>query len=117
LYQGPAEKYYKQLEEAGEEFILYNGFGYEEYRRIQRSTARAESLNRTVKSPLFELKIKNEEIKRIIKDEWKICLPEPYKILKHNNCIPCFKAGKRDWKKYWRYYPESFKKRKNTKRK
>lgn len=35
------------------------------------------------------------EIKRIIEQEWKIPLPKTYKNgLNHNNCIPCYKAGK-----------------------
>jgi len=114
LKQEPAEKFYNFMKE---EFILYNGFGVEEYRRIQRTFARAFSLNRMVKSPLYDLKIKNEEIKRIIRGKWKICLPEPYKYLNHNNCIPCFKAGKREWKKYWKYYPEEFEKAKTVEEK
>ncbi|MFA5349649.1 MAG: phosphoadenosine phosphosulfate reductase family protein, partial [Candidatus Paceibacterota bacterium] len=110
----PAEKFYKSL---NEEFILYNGFGIEEWKRIQRTYARAMSLNRIVKSPLFDLKIKNEEVKKIIREEWKICLPEPYKYLSHNNCLPCFKAGKKDWKRYWKYYPEAFEKAKQAEEK
>lgn len=49
-----------------------------------------------------------EDCKKIIREEWKICLPEPYKYLPHNNCIPCYKAGKGNWYKVWKYYPEQF---------
>lgn len=107
LKQEPSEKFLKNFKE---EYILYNGFGVEEWRRIQRSRARAESLGRTVKSPLYDLKISSEEVKRIIREDWKICLSEAYKYLSHNNCIPCFKAGKGHFKAVARYYPEEFEK-------
>ena len=110
LKQEPAEKFLKLL--CNDKYILYNGFGVEEFRRVQKVKARAELLNRVVKSPLFDLKIKNEEVKRIIKDEWKICLPDAYKYLQHNNCIPCFKAGKSHFKAVWKYFPEEFNKAK-----
>jgi hypothetical protein len=64
-------------------------------------------------SPLYDLKISGEEIKRIIREDWKICLPEPYKYLSHNNCIPCFKGGKSHWKQICLHYPEEFKKAKD----
>ena len=99
-----AEKYLKQFKP--NEFILYNGFGPDEWQRIQRAVARAEAVNRTVKSPLFEKRISNA--KDIIRNKWRICLPEPYKYLKHNNCIPCFKAGLGHFHKCWKYYPERF---------
>jgi len=47
-----------------------------------------------------------------IRDDWKICLPETYKYLTHNNCIPCFKAGKGHFYKVWRHYPQQFKRAK-----
>jgi 3'-phosphoadenosine 5'-phosphosulfate sulfotransferase (PAPS reductase)/FAD synthetase len=103
----PAEKYLKTIQEP---YILYNGFGKEEWRRIQKSLARAEGLNRVVKSPLYDLGISNDEVKRIIRDEWKICLPSAYKYLSHSNCIPCFKAGKGHFKAIAKYYPEEFEK-------
>ncbi|MBW2084465.1 MAG: hypothetical protein JRI54_00315 [Deltaproteobacteria bacterium] len=81
-----------------------SGYDIEEYRRI----IRAQALGSTAKYPLIETRITSREIKRIIANEWGIKLPEPYKYFKHNNCIPCFKAGKRDWYKVWRYYPERF---------
>jgi hypothetical protein len=49
-------------------------------------------------------------LKTIIKEDWKICLPETYKYLRHNNCIPCFKGGIGHFKRVWRYYPEYFQK-------
>lgn len=102
------EKFYKYLKEIGEEFIEYVGFGAEEWMRVQNATIKAEVKNRIVKFPLFVQKISNEEVKRIIQDDWKIELPQPYKYLKHNNCIPCFKAGQADFKLYWQFYPEAF---------
>ncbi len=107
LKQEPAEKYYKTLTE---DFILYIGYGPDEWRRIQRQTARIEHAGRSVRYPLAENNITNEQIKNIIKNEWKICLPEPYKYLKHNNCLPCFKGGVGHFKRIWRYYPEYFQK-------
>ena len=107
LKQEQSEEYYKTLDE---EYILYFGYGMEEWRRVQKQTARFESMGRKSRYPLFEKKISNDEVKRIIRDEWKIKLPEPYKYLKHNNCIPCFKAGMKEWRNYWLYYPEAFQK-------
>ena len=31
-----------------------------------------------------------------------------YLYLSHNNCIPCFKAGKGHFYKVWKHYPEQF---------
>lgn len=112
LKQKQGEKYIKKLEKEGIEFILYNGFGPDEWRRVQKATVRAEAQGRTVKSPLFERNISNTEVKRIIRDEWKICLPQPYIYLEHNNCIPCFKAGKSHFYKVWKHYPRQFQKAK-----
>lgn len=91
-------------------FILYNGLGMEEWGRVQKSMARAEQAGRKLVCPLFARRIANTEVKRIIRDEWKICLPQPYLYLEHNNCIPCFKAGKKQWHKVWKHYPEAFRK-------
>lgn len=103
------EKYCKSLTEP---FILYNGFGPDEWRRVQRATIRNEVRGWVEKSPLFELGITNEQVKKIIRDEWKICLPQPYIYLNHNNCIPCFKASKGHFYKVWKHYPEQFQKAK-----
>lgn len=105
LKQEPTEKFLKTIKEP---YILYNGFGREEWRRVQRSQARAESLGRVVQSPLYHSHISSDEVKNIIKNEWRICLPEPYKYLSHNNCIPCFKAGKGHFKAIAKYYPEEY---------
>lgn len=101
----PAEKFLKQMDEP---YILYNGLGMEEMNRVQRSILRGEVVGRTVRCLLAERQISNVEVKRIIRDEWKICLPEPYLYLRHNNCIPCFKAGKHHFIKVWEHYPAEF---------
>ena len=103
----PAEKFYKSIEEP---FIQYNGFGCDEWPRVQRATIRAESIGRTVKSPLFELGRGSDWAKQVIRDEWKICLPEPYQYLQHNNCIPCFKGGKGHFLQVAKYYPAEYEK-------
>ena len=105
LKQEPAEKYYKTLTE---DFTLYIGYDISEGRRIQKQTARIEHSGRKVKYPLMEHGLSSDAVKSIIKDEWEICLPEPYKYLRHNNCIPCFKGGLGHFKRVWRYYPEEF---------
>lgn len=105
LEQG--EKFIKGLSGA---YTLYNGFGMAEWKRVQRATVRVEAMGRKLICPLFERRISDDEVKRIIRDEWKICLPQPYQYLKHNNCIPCFKAGKAQWYKVWKHYPEAFRK-------
>lgn len=105
LKQEMAEEYYATLDE---DFTVYIGYGPEEWRRVQKQTARFEAIGRKSRYPLFENKIPASEIKRVITEEWKLKLPEPYAHLKHNNCIPCFKAGLKDWKMYWQYYPEQF---------
>lgn len=104
LKQEPAERYLK----GQTDYILYNGLGMEEWQRVQKATVRAEAMCRKLVCPLMERKIPNEEVKRIIRDKWKICLPQPYRHLTHNNCIPCFKAGKAHWHKVWKHYPVSF---------
>jgi hypothetical protein len=110
LKQKPKEEYYKYLESLGEDFTEYVGFGLEEWRRVQRATARNEKISRKVKFPIFEQKIPSSEVKRIITEEWGIKLPMAYEDLNHNNCIPCFKAGKSSWRVYWAKYPEQFQK-------
>ncbi len=101
----PSEKY---LAKQTEPYTLYNGLGPEEWGRVQRSIVRGEVQGRKVRCLLAERNISNAEVKKIIRDEWKICLPEPYIHLKHNNCIPCFKAGKGHFHKVWKYYPAEF---------
>ena len=103
----PAEKFYKGI---GDDFILYIGYGPDEERRLQKQTARFEVAGYKVKYPMFDRKITSEEAKRIIRDKWGICLPDPYKYIKHNNCLPCFKGGESHFYKVWKFYPEYFKK-------
>lgn len=110
LKQKMKEKYYKYLDSIGETYIEYVGYGTEEWRRIQKSYVRNQQLGREVRFPVFEQKIDGNEIKRIIKEEWKIDLPVAYEDLNHNNCIPCFKAGKSYWRVYWEKYPDKFNK-------
>ncbi len=106
------DRYLKRLEKAGEEFVIYVGFGRDEWRRIQKVWVRNQAQGRIVKFPLFDAgltgEVTGEDCKRIIREDWKICLPEPYKYLKHNNCIPCYRGGRRHWFKVWKYYPEQF---------
>lgn len=104
----PQERYFKRLESTGESFIQYVGYGFDEWRRVQRVYARHELSGRKIVFPLFKAKLTGTDAKCIIREEWKICLPEPYKYLSHNNCIPCYKGGKGHWYKVWKYYPEQF---------
>jgi hypothetical protein len=106
----PAQKYYKTLKDQGIDFVLYNGLGMEEWRRVQRSIARSIQDGHKLRCLLMERDISDKEVKRAIRDDWKICLPEPYKHLSHNNCIPCFKAGKLHFEKVARNYPAEFEK-------
>lgn len=99
----PGERYLKALTEP---YTLYNGFGPDEWRRVQRATLRAESNGRVVRSPLWERGITGDEVKRIIREEWGLELPQPYQYLSHNNCIPCYKAGRWHWYQVWQHYPE-----------
>jgi len=66
LKQEMAEEYYKTLDE---DYILYFGYGIEEWRRVQKQTARFMQIGRTAKYPIFESKIRNDEIKRIIQED------------------------------------------------
>jgi len=104
----PQDRYLKRLEKQGVDFIQYIGFGIDEWRRIQKVWARNQITGRKVEFPLLETKLSGKDSQQIIRKEWKICLPEPYMYLKHNNCIPCYKGGKGHWYKVWKYYPERF---------
>lgn len=104
----PAEMFYKTLK--GQEFITYNGFGPDEWKRVAKAVPRSELEGRKLRCLLYERNISNEIVKKTIMNEWKICLPNAYKYLSHNNCIPCFKAGKPHFYKVWLYYPERFQK-------
>lgn len=108
LKQEPAEFFYDELDKQGIKYTIYNGLGIEEWQRVQRSIIRGEVAGRKVRCLLAEKRISNNEVKKTIRDKWRICLPEPYLYLTHNNCIPCFKAGKGHFYKVWRHYPEQF---------
>ena len=106
LKQRPSDRFLKTI---AEEYTCYLGFTVDEIRRAQRSAARSAANNELVGFPLLDEGITASECKRIIKEDWRICLPEPYKYLQHNNCIPCFKSGsKKYWKLIAKHYPEQF---------
>lgn len=98
----------KYLESIKDEFTLYYGYGVKEWRRVQKQIARFAVKGIKSAYPLFERRIHDDTIKHIITSEWGICLPEPYKSLQHNNCIPCFKGGKGHFKAVWQNYPEQY---------
>lgn len=108
LKQQMKEEYFKYLKSIGEDFIEYVGFGIDEWGRMQKAIARAESNGRRVRFPLIEKRIKSEYVKNIIRDEWGIELPSAYKTLKHNNCIPCFKGGKSYFYDVYKNYPKEY---------
>ena len=81
----------------------------EEGKRVRNALARARRTGRAIRFPIYEKKLRGCEIKRIIEQEWGIPLPETYRNgLNHNNCIPCYKAGKASWRIYWEQYPERY---------
>lgn len=90
------------------EICLHYGYDTDEYRRIQKVFARMLIRGIKTEFDLYENRIKNISVKDIIQNEWKIELPQPYKYLKHNNCLPCFKAGKSQFKQFAKYYPNEF---------
>jgi 3'-phosphoadenosine 5'-phosphosulfate sulfotransferase (PAPS reductase)/FAD synthetase len=102
-----SEKFFNSLKE---KFIQYIGYGVDEWKRVQRTYTRNLTKGRIVKFPVYESGLNDSEIKKIIQDDWGIKLPSVYKYLKHNNCIPCFKAGKSEWKNFYLHYPEQYKK-------
>jgi hypothetical protein len=104
----PQERFLKRLEMSNKEFTIYVGFGADEWKRMQNSWAWNESKGRKVVFPLLDARLTGDGCKRIIREEWKICLPEPYLYLSHNNCIPCYKGGRGHWYKVWKHYPEQF---------
>lgn len=75
---------------------------------MQKTKARYKALGYEVKFPLWDMQITGTVAKDIIRNDWRICLPEPYLYLSHNNCIPCFKGGKEHFFKVWKHYPDKF---------
>jgi len=93
-----------------DDFIVYYGYGGEEWRRAQTSTARLQQQDIKSAYPLIDIGITDTVIKDFIKNWIKICLPEPYLYLSHNNCLPCFKAGKKHFYQVWKHYPKYYEK-------
>jgi len=104
-------KYYKSMVE---DFIVYLGFDSTEWRRAQRTSARLLHDGIKAEYPLIKAEISNRAIKDFIRDELRICLPEPYLYLSHNNCLPCFKGGKQHFYQVWKNYPEYYEKAENA---
>lgn len=102
-----SSKFYKSMTE---DFIVYFGYDGLEWRRAQRSTARLQLTEIKSAYPLIENNISGQQAKNFIRNELKICLPEPYLYLSHNNCLPCFKGGKKHFYQVWKHYPEYYEK-------
>ena len=102
-----AMKFYKTM---SDDFIVYFGYGEKEWDRAQNSFARLASDGIKTAFPLLQSGWNDNQIKDFIRNTLKICLPQPYLYLKHNNCIPCFKGGEKYFRQVWRYYPEYFEK-------
>jgi 3'-phosphoadenosine 5'-phosphosulfate sulfotransferase (PAPS reductase)/FAD synthetase len=105
LKQEQRQKFIKNL---NDDYVLYYGFDVNEYHRAQNVMTWAEVNNEKTAFPLIKTQTTGEEAKKIIQYVWKICLPEPYLYLEHNNCIPCFKGGIGHWQRVWKYYPDKF---------
>ena len=83
-------------------FILYTGYCKGEERRAVKA-------NYTTEYPVRDAGLTSDDCKRIIAEEWGIKLPRAYQWFEHNNCIPCWKAGSKDyWRKVWKHYPERY---------
>lgn len=104
-----SRRYWKRLKEQGIEFTVHFGYGANEWRRVQKQSVRLEVEGWKSKYLIHERQIPEDLIRNTIKNEWKICLPETYRFLSHNNCIPCWKGGKGHWVAVAKYYPEEFK--------
>ena len=104
------EQYFRYLRNCGEEWIEYVGYGPDEWQRVQKSLARHEKAGTQIRFPLFDAGISSDECKRIIQEEWGIELPSAYRMLKHNNCIPCFKGGKAYFRQIWEHFPAEYQK-------
>jgi hypothetical protein len=100
-----SRKYWKTMQE---DYTVHFGYGAGEWRRVQKQSTRLQSEGIKSKYLIFDRQIQEEQIGNIIRKEWKICLPETYRFLQHNNCIPCFKGGKGHFVAVAKYYPEQF---------
>jgi diphthamide synthase (EF-2-diphthine--ammonia ligase) len=102
-----AMKFYKSMTE---DFVVYLGYDGKEWRRAQRTSARLLHDGIEATYPLISGNISSQYAKDYIRETIKICLPEPYLYLSHNNCLPCFKGGKKHFYQIWKHYPEYFEK-------
>lgn len=91
-----------------DEYCQYLGLGFEEERRLARAKARDAQRNVQTRYPLVEQNIPKKIIIPTIENEWKIRIPQTYKIKPHANCIPCFLGGRRDFFLCWKFYPKRF---------
>jgi hypothetical protein len=84
-------------------FELYTGYCAGEERRVEKAKVK-------VNYPVFGADLTSDDCKRIISEEWGIKLPRPYLLgFEHNNCIPCWKSGSKDyWKLVWKHYPDRY---------
>ena len=84
------------------QFTLYTGYCMGEERRIEKAKY-------PVNYPVFDTGLTSDDCKRIISEEWGIELPRAYQWFEHNNCIPCWKSGSKDyWKLVWEHYPDRY---------
>lgn len=96
------ETYLRDLEMAGQAYVVYNGMGADEEHRIARIRRKYREQGRALRSPLDERGITDP---KSIVASWGIALPECYRYFKHNNCIPCFKAtGLEYWYNVWLHH-------------
>lgn len=107
LKSEPQLKFYESIKD---DFIVYLGYDWTEWRRAQRTSARLKHEGINVSYPLMDTNTTSEYAKSFIRDTVKICLPQPYLYLSHNNCLPCFKGGKQHFYQVYKYYPEYFEK-------
>jgi 3'-phosphoadenosine 5'-phosphosulfate sulfotransferase (PAPS reductase)/FAD synthetase len=112
----PQDRFLKRFEKQNQDFIQYLGLGVDEWGRMQKVWARNQQKERKVEFPLLDARLTGDDCQKIIREEWKICLPQPYQYLSHNNCIPCYKGGKSHWYKVWKHYRAEFDRSANAER-
>ena len=110
LKQEQTDQFVKAL---GDDFILYVGFDYGEWRRVQKQSARFKVKGYKSKYPLWDYQIDACQARSFV-ESWGIPLPDPYKHINHNNCLPCFKGGLGHFWSIWKFYPEYFAKAVNA---
>lgn len=103
-----SRKFWNSLKKQDINFTVHFGYGADEWRRVQKQLVRLEGEGIKSKYLIHERQIADDYIKDIIRNQWKICLPETYRYLQHNNCIPCFKGGKGHFIAVAKHYPEQF---------